>query len=68
MLINPSRDVFDSLACCSYSKSVRLGEFKSVENVTPGIFFEILELKYERKRVLFSPYDFFFILSINTCT
>ena len=32
MLINPSREVVVSLACYSYSKSVRLGEFKSVEN------------------------------------
>ena len=32
MLINPSSDVFVSLACYSYSKSVGLEGFKSVEN------------------------------------
>ena len=47
MLINPSRDVVASLACYSYSKSVRLGGFKSVWNdylngdVTPRIFLKI---------------------------
>ena len=29
-------------------------------------FFKFSELKYERKRVNFSPYEFFFIISINT--
>ena len=44
MLINPSRDVVVSLFRDSYSKSVRLGGLKSVENhylngdVTPRIF------------------------------
>ena len=32
MSINSSRDVVISLACYSYSKSVRLGKVKSVEN------------------------------------
>ena len=74
MLINPSRDVVVSLFSDSYSKSVRLGGFKSVENdylngdVTPQIFLKFSELhvKYERKRVHFSPYEFFFIISIYT--
>ena len=49
MLINPTRDVVVSLACFSYSESVRLGlRFNSVENVTPRIFLKFLELKYER--------------------
>ena len=70
MLISPSRGVVVSLFRDSYSKSVRLGGFKSVENdylngnVTPRIFFKFSELKYERKRVHFSPYEFFFIISI----
>ena len=34
-------------------------------DVTPQIF-EISKLNYERKRVHFSPYDFFFIISIYT--
>ena len=31
-----------------------------------GFFLKFSELKYERKRVHFSPYDFFFIISIYT--
>ena len=32
MLINPSRDVVVSLACYSYSKSVKIGGFRHMEN------------------------------------
>ena len=72
MLISPSRGVLVSLFRDSYSKSVRLGRFKSVENdylngdVTPRIFLKFSELKYERNRVHFSAYEFFFIISIYT--
>ena len=72
MLISPSRGVVVSLFCDSYSKSVRLGGFKSVENdylngdVTPWFFLKFSELKYERQRVHFSSYEFFFIISLYT--
>ena len=50
-----------------YSKSVRLGGFKFVENDYLNVdFVKFSELKYERKRVHFSPYEFFFIISIYT--
>ena len=71
MLINLSRDVVVSLFRDSDSKSVRLGGFKSVEkdylngDATPRTV-KFLELKYERRRVHFSPYEFFFIMSICT--
>ena len=35
-------------------------------NVTTHFFFNFLQLKHERKRVHFSPYDFFFIILIYT--
>ena len=72
MLISPSRGVVVSLFRDSYSKSVRLGGFKSVENdylngdVTPRIFFEIFRIKIRAQGVHFSPYEFFFIISIYT--
>ena len=70
MLISPSRDVVVSLFRDSYSKSVRLGGFKSVENdyLNGGVtyFLKFSEFKYESKRVHFSPYEFFFIISIYT--
>ena len=72
MLISPSRDVVVSLFRDSFSKSVRLGGFKSVGNyylngdVTPRIFLKFSELKHEHKRLHFSPYEFFFIISIYT--
>jgi len=72
MLISPSRAVVVSLFRDSYSKSVRLGGFKSVENdylngdSHTTDFLKFSELKYERKRVHFSPYEFFFIISIYT--
>ena len=71
-IINPSSDVVASLACNSYSKSVRLGGFKSVKNdylngdVTPQIFLKFSEVRGEHKQVHFSPYKFFFIISIYT--
>ena len=51
MFISPSRDVVVSLFCDSYSKSVRLEGFKSVENdylngdFTPRIFFESFRIR-----------------------
>ena len=66
MLINRSRDVVASSACYSYSKSVRLGRFKSVENdylkgdVTPQII-----LNYERKRVHFTVRFFLYYIDIH---
>ena len=57
--MNPSRDFVVSLACYSFSISVRLGGFKHVENdylngdVTQHIFLNFSELKYERKRFFF---------------
>ena len=71
MLISPTRGVVFSLFRDSYNKSVRLGGFKSVEllYLNGGVttdFFLFSELKYERKRVHFSPYEFFFIISIYT--
>ena len=36
------------------------------EKITPRIFLKFSELKYERKWVHFSPYEFFFIISIYT--
>ena len=66
MLINPSRYVVVSLFRDSYSKSVRLEGVKSVENHylngddTPR-FLKFSELIYVRKRVHFSPYEFFLL-------
>ena len=72
MLISPPRDVVVSLFRDSYSKSVRLGGFKSVENdylnreYHTSDFLKFSDIKYERKRVHFSPYEFFFIILIYT--
>ena len=60
-----------SVACYSYSKSVRLGGYTSEENdylngdVTPDVF-KFSELEYEGKRVHFSPYEFLSIILIFT--
>ena len=71
MLINPSRDVVASLACYSYSKSVRLGGFKSVENdylngdVTPRIF-EIFRIKIRAQAsTFFSLRIFLYYIDIH---
>ena len=72
MLINPSREVVFSLFSDSYSKSVRLGGFKSVENnylngdVTPRIFLKLSELITSASGYIFLFTNFFFIISIYT--
>ena len=67
MLIHPSLDVVVSLACYSYSKSVRLGGFKSVENdylnvdVTPQIFLNFQNYNTSATKYIFSLLIFLYI-------
>ena len=71
MLISQSCDAIVSLFRDSFSKSVRLGRYKSAENDSMemshhGFISKFSELKYEPKRVHFSSYECFFILTIYT--
>ena len=59
MLINPSRDIVVSLACYSCSMLVRLEGFNG------DFLLKFLEFKYERNRVHFSPYEFFYYMYIG---